>query len=200
MVYVIWLGSLEYLNNIFVSKPNTINPAQHRFYNGLEEVIKTRGLEISSLGSKQYSNKAPLLAVLELMNDCEGAVILGLKQLEVKQCIEKPGTDNPNTDKKDFYLPTAWNHLEAGIAFALGLPLLIIREKGVEGGIFDVGVTDKFIHQIDLSVENKLEQQIDHQIKKYFESEMFLQPFNEWHEGVIIFRWKKTRKKMYQDE
>jgi hypothetical protein len=175
---------------VFVSKPNALNTSQCTFYNGLEEVLKTRGLQISSLGSKQYSNKAPLLAVHELMNDCEGAVIIGFKQIEILQCIEKEGTDKENRTRKGFFLPTAWNHLESGIAFALDLPLLIIREKGVEGGIFDAGVTDKFIHQIDLSVEDN----------EYFKSEIFLQPFNEWHEEVIVFRWKKTRMKMQQRE
>jgi hypothetical protein len=188
------------LHNIFVSKPNALNTSQCKFYKGLEEVIKTRGLEISSLGSKQYSNKAPLLGVHELMNDCEGVVILGLKQIIVQQCIEKEGTDKEDRERKGFFLPTPWNHLEAGIASALNLPLLIIREKGVEGGIFDAGVTDKFIHQIDLSFENKSAEQVDLQIQEYFESEMFLQPFNEWHEEVIVFRWKKTRKKMQQEE
>lgn len=188
------------MNNIFVSKPNALNISQSKFYNDLEAIIKTRGLQISSLGSKQYSNKAPLLGVHELMNDCEGAVIIGLKQIEVQQCIEKEGTDKESRDRKGFFLPTPWNNLEAGIAFALDLPLLIIREKGVEGGIFDVGVTDKFIHQIDLSVENKSQEEVNLQIQNYFKSEAFLQPFNEWHEEVIVFRWKKTMKRMQQRE
>ena len=72
--------------------------AQCKFYKDLE-VIKTRGLEISSLGSKQYSNKAPLLGVHELMNDCEGVVILSLKQIVVHQCIEKEGTDKEDREK-----------------------------------------------------------------------------------------------------
>ena len=186
------------MSHIFVSKPNSLNASQSKFSNDLEEIIKTRGLQISSLGSKQYSNKAPLLGVHELMNDCEGAVIMGFKQIEVQQCIEKEGTDKESNNRKGFFLPTPWNHLEAGIAFALDLPLLIIREKGVEGGIFDVGVTDKFIHQIDLSVRNGRE--INVQIEKYFKSEAFLQPFNEWHEEVIVFRWNKTRRKMQQRE
>ena len=43
-------------------------------------------------------------------------------------------------------MPTPWNHLESGILFGLGLPLLIFRESRIEGGVFDPGVTDVFIH------------------------------------------------------
>jgi hypothetical protein len=44
--------------------------------------------------------------------------------------------------------PTPWNQLETGILFALDLPLLVFREKGVSGGVFDHGVTDVFIHEM----------------------------------------------------
>ena len=50
-------------------------------------------------------------------------------------------------------LPTPWNHLEAGILFSLRLPVLVFREEGVSGGIFDNGVTDVFIHKMP-SVED----------------------------------------------
>lgn len=56
------------------------------------------------------------------------------------------------------------------LAFGLNLPILIIKEKGIEGGIFDQGSTGKFIHQVDFSNE------------KYLQSEEFIQPFNEWLE------------------
>jgi hypothetical protein len=132
-----------------------------------------------------------------MMNECEGAVILGLKTIIAQQSIKKNETDKKYAERNDIFLPTPWNHLEAGIAFALDLPLLIIREEGVEGGIFDVGVTDGPILQIDLSAENKSEQQVDLQIEEYFKSERFLQPFNQWHDEVIVFRWDKTRKEIH---
>jgi hypothetical protein len=33
---------------------------------------------------------------------------------------------------------TPWNQLEAGVLYALGLPLLVFREAGIEGGVFDL--------------------------------------------------------------
>ncbi|MGH7208202.1 MAG: hypothetical protein ACREIL_02335, partial [Nitrospiraceae bacterium] len=44
--------------------------------------------------------------------------------------------------------PTPWNQLEAGVLFAIGVPLLVLREEGIAGGIFDRGVTDLFIHKM----------------------------------------------------
>src|SRR5437667_6805088 len=47
--------------------------------------------------------------------------------------------------------PTAWNNLEAGILFGLGLPILIFKEDGISGGVFDNGVTDVFIHKMPVA-------------------------------------------------
>ena len=46
----------------------------------------------------------------------------------------------------DILFPTPWNHIEAGILFGLKLPLLVFREDGIRGGIFDDGVKDAFVH------------------------------------------------------
>ena len=41
-------------------------------------------------------------------------------------------------------LPTPWNQIEPAIAFSLKIPSLIIREQGIEGGIFDLGKFGSF--------------------------------------------------------
>jgi hypothetical protein len=41
--------------------------------------------------------------------------------------------------------------LEAGILFSAKLPMMIFREPGVDGGIFDVGTSEVYIHQMPTS-------------------------------------------------
>jgi len=94
------------------------------------------------------------------------------------------------TSMGEFYLPTEWNNLEAGIAFALKLPMLIICENGIGGGVFDRGVTDLYIHHDNLPTEN-IKGSATKLITKYFESEQFLQPFKEWYRDVVLFASKR---------
>ena len=87
------------------------------------------------LGAKvrlTIQNKASLLGVLEIMYECEGMIVLRIGQIMVKKSVERD-----RRIRGLFYLPAAWNHLEAGIGFALKVPILIICEGGVEGGVFD---------------------------------------------------------------
>jgi hypothetical protein len=53
--------------------------------------------------------------------------------------------------KSGVAFPTPWNQLEAGILFALSLPLIVFRESAVSGGVFDVGSTDLFVHTMPVA-------------------------------------------------
>jgi hypothetical protein len=45
-------------------------------------------------------------------------------------------------------LPTPWNNLEAGILYRLKLLLLVFKEAGIDGGIFNIGTTDVFVQRM----------------------------------------------------
>ena len=168
--------------DIFVSKPTKMmNDIQAKFSDKFQSVLKSRRLRLRSLGTTDYSNKAPLFGVLKILKQCKGIIILGMRQTCVINSISRDGAS-----MGEFYLPTAWNNLEAGIAFTLKLPMLIICENGISGGVFDKGVTDLTIHNINLTTEN-VKRSTNKLITKYFESQEFLQPFKEWYDDVVLF-------------
>lgn len=70
---------------------------------------------------------------------------------------KKRGNDNEKQigPSNPIIIPTPWNHLEAGILFGLKLPLLIFKEDGVEGGVFDYGITDVFVHEMPPAKQSK---------------------------------------------
>ena len=47
-------------------------------------------------------------------------------------------------------MPTPWNHLEAGILFNQKLPILIFKEDGINGGVFDIGTPNIFIQRMPI--------------------------------------------------
>src|SRR5437867_13172289 len=122
----------------FISKPTAQTSIQSAFVMELEKILEERDFKIRSVGTSDFPNEAPLLAVLKIMNECHGAVILGLKQIHINQGILKPNTRSERK-VEDMDLPTPWNQIEAAIAFSLKIPTLIITEQGIEGGIFDIG-------------------------------------------------------------
>ena len=133
---------------VFISAPSTenLNPEQKSVYDAIIAAIGDLGLEERRLGQSDYPDEAPLKEVIQIARRCSGGIVLGFAQMMVQAGISKPGVQDEAMNDVPF--PTPWNHLEAGILFSLRLPVLVFREKGISGGIFDEGVTDVFIHKM----------------------------------------------------
>jgi hypothetical protein len=71
---------------------------------------------------------------------------LGIPQIEVEA-----GAVKGEPLKEIMLLSTEWNHIEAGLAYARGIPLLVIHHVGVYRGIFDKGAFSGFLYEKDLT-------------------------------------------------
>jgi hypothetical protein len=83
-----------------------------------------------------------------MVKHCSGGIILGFEQFRATQGQFRPGSRNAMAASSAVPFPTPWNQLEAGILFSAGLPMMIFRETGISGGVFDAGTSEVFIHQM----------------------------------------------------
>ena len=135
--------------NIFVSRPTWISS---EFEEGLDAfllTLKNMGLIPRTLGASDYPSKAPLDEVIEIMDECKGAIVLGYPQISVIS-----GTVKDEPLNSPLILPTEWNHIEAALAYSKGLPLMILHHLEVSRGVFDRGVMNAFVHQVNLTKQN----------------------------------------------
>jgi hypothetical protein len=139
---------------VFVSCPTSLNQDQSASRAIVLRQLKRFNLEPRALGRSDYPTELPLREVLLLARHCSGGVVLGFEQYRSLKGIRKPGTAQEQTSNAALPEPTPWNHLEAGILYGQGLPLLIFRESGIEGGVFDPGVTDVFIHPMPSAADD----------------------------------------------
>ena len=135
---------------VFVSCPTQLNRSQDTARRTIFRELGELGMEPRTLGRTDFPTEFPLKEVLVIAKHCSGGVILGFEQFGATAGTWKRGTieEQDITDVQSF--PTPWNHIEAGILFAHGLPLIVFREDRVAGGVFDAGVTDVFIHTMPL--------------------------------------------------
>jgi hypothetical protein len=138
------------MDNIFVSRPTWVAP---EFKKGLESFLKFlegHDLRPRTLGASDYPSKTPLDDIISLIDECIGIIVLGYPQIYIEKGILKDN-DIKSDKLNPFLLPTEWNHIEAGLAYARGLPMLIIHHVGVKRGIFDRGAINSYIYEIDLA-------------------------------------------------
>lgn len=135
---------------VFVSCPTSLNPKQEGSRATLLRFLDDLNIEPRALGRSDYPAEFPLREVLVIAHHCAGGLILGFEQFQATAGIRKRGTRDERKigAGESVSFPTAWNHLEAGILFGLGLPILIFKEEGISGGVFDNGVTDVFVHRM----------------------------------------------------
>lgn len=83
------------------------------------------------------SPSGALSEIARRLAGCAGVVVLGL------------GHDSSDPDASPVG-NTPWTHIEAGMAYGRGLPLLLLREPGVDTGAFDDSVDGYRAHVVDL--------------------------------------------------
>jgi hypothetical protein len=133
---------------VFVSTPNCLSPKQQIVYDFILAELSRNGLESCTLGQSHHPTQSPLHEVMVMARHVCGGVILGFEQFCATDGLNKPGTKREAKLQAPTYFPTPWNQLEAGILYTVGVPLLILRERTINGGIFDQGVSRWFTHQL----------------------------------------------------
>ena len=134
--------------NIFLSRPNWIAPPYEKGFKVFQSRLKDLYLVPRTIGVTDIAVKSPLDEVIKLMKECKGAVVLGFPQIEATS-----GNIKGEIISSTLLLPTEWNHIEAGLAYARSLPMLVIHHTGIKRGIFDRGALNSFIFEKDFSDE-----------------------------------------------
>jgi hypothetical protein len=136
---------------VFVSCQSDLSSEQEKSAKLIQSCLQKLRLEWRALGRNEYPDELPLREVLRMIKHCSGGVILGFEQFRAPSGVFKRGTKKEEQTIQPVVMPTPWNHLEAGILFNQELPILIFKEEGIKGGVFDVGTSEVFIHRMPTS-------------------------------------------------
>ena len=135
---------------VFVSCPTALNREQEASRRIILRELTNLRFEPRALGRSDYPTDLPLREVYVVATHCSGGVILGFEQFHTKAGIWKRGAKEQRKSSTTPF-PSSWNHVEAGILYSLGLPILVFKEDGISRGVFDPGVTDVFVHKMPKS-------------------------------------------------
>lgn len=139
---------------VFLSYPKPHLQVQQQFIERVSAYLQDHGFEPRTLGVTDYDMSAPLKAIRRLMLESNGLVTIAFKRTLVKIAIVRAGAELPDTTEEercDFWLTSPYCQIEPAMAYQLGLPILILREKGViNDGLLDKGVVGSYMPEFDL--------------------------------------------------
>ena len=136
--------------DVFLSVGRTSTPEQEKFVEEVQAFLQAQGLNPRTVGRTDFTTDKPLKIILDIMRICRGTVVIAFERIHVTEGIELPG-GNQAAALENISLPTVWNQIEAGMAYALGHPLLAIAESRLrDEGFLEKGY-DWFVEWVDLS-------------------------------------------------
>lgn len=164
-------------SSIFLSYPKPHLKKQEKFIEKIKQYLSERGLQPRTLGVTDYDLDAPLTAIRRLMLESNGLITIAFRRSFIEAGKGKPASDigEKEYDISNKWLTSPYCQIEPAMAFQLGLPVLILREKGViEEGILEKGVLGVYMPEFDL----------DSDLDDYFKSKEWIQIIQKW-EGYI---------------
>jgi hypothetical protein len=150
----------------FASSGTPYTDAQQQLVDAIEDYLRTKGCELFTVGKHNHSARQPVEFARDLITTCDCAVVGAFERYKIVTGTEKPNSaeQKPIDGRSE---PTVWNHLEAAMAYAHDLPMLVLVEKCV----YRQGMLSKRFEW------NAMEIDIDPQLVK---GEQFRQMVDDW--------------------
>lgn len=123
--------------SVFLSLPSLRTPLQEAVCDRFMTLLRREGLETQRLPRSDYPPSDAMSEIYRRLTGCVGVVVFGFRSPAAAEAESVAGE-------------TPWTHVEAGMAYACNLPLLIVREPGVDAGAFDDAVAGHRTHMLDL--------------------------------------------------
>ncbi len=167
--------------SVFVSRATPFNEMQRYFLSRVTKYFRSRGMEPRTIGDTDYG-KDPMGHIRGVMMDCNGLLGIGLRRFHVIQGVDRPEAQATELlhvigPVKDQWTTSPYLHLETAIAYHIGLPMLILVEKGViTEGALESGVIFMYPPTIDLTNPATIDD--------FLNSERWRQLVNTW-EGEV---------------
>lgn len=129
--------------DVFLSRPNWVSDHVEKHFLKFYPLLEKHGFRPRTIGKNVVPISTPFQHVVNLMNQCQCTIVLGLPQIYVSA-----GRLKGKEIEKGFSLPTEWNQIEAAISIMLNRPTLMMLHKGVaQRGLFDRGAANVFVHE-----------------------------------------------------
>lgn len=164
---------------IFLSYSMPIDPRQQRFIDKLGSELGSHGLEPRTLGVTDYDADRPLVAIRRILSEANGLIAVAFRRSE----LVVPAPAKPTNRSKagngaapeSRWATSPYCHIEAAMAFQVGLPVLTLMESGVvRDGVFQDGVILSAVPIFDVTGP----------VRTYFRSAQWRQNLAKWEHRV----------------
>ena len=115
---------------VFISAGTPANDAQRQFRDTVVKTVETAGLTPRLMTDRDWDYKNPLRGLRRAMDGCTGAVVVAYTRYQIDSGTEVRSDEPKSIDETLF--PTAWNQIEAAMAYEKEMPLFVVAQTGIK--------------------------------------------------------------------
>jgi hypothetical protein len=127
---------------------------QQAFVECLSDYLESRGFAARTLGVTDYDIDAPLKAIRRLLLESNGIIAIAFRRTYLKEAAGNYATDMSSRQSYDLsgtWFTSPWAHIEPAMAYQLGLPIMILRERNVVAdGLLEKGIVGTYLPEFDV--------------------------------------------------
>jgi hypothetical protein len=118
--------------HVFISIGGRYTSQQEAFLDSLLQFLEGCGVtpRVMNKTRKDYPTGNPLISISQIMKECHGVIIVAFERKFFPEGVENRSSDN-EIPLHDLRITTPWNQIEAAIAFARELPIIVLAEHGL---------------------------------------------------------------------
>ncbi|MER5526296.1 hypothetical protein ABT075_17105 [Streptomyces sp. NPDC002677] len=118
---------------VFLGAPSILTPQQQPDLERWVAWLEHRSCEVVRVTRDSYGAD-PWRLLTGLFSHSDGVLLLGFRQLDARSAVWRP--DTKEEARSPDWWTSPWLQLEAGMAVALRVPVLVAPETEVEDGVF----------------------------------------------------------------
>lgn len=135
------------VGQVFFSMPGCLGKREEALSKEYKTILESHGYSVLYYQKDDYPEYGQFTKIRESISKSIAVIAFGFRQTKIEDGIALPGTPK-ELRIKDKWLNTPWNELEVGMALMKGLPILLVKDDGVDSGIFDEKLSECFIASI----------------------------------------------------
>lgn len=132
---------------IFFSMPGSLSKQAEVITKDYRDFLEGKGYKVLYYEKDEYPEFGQFNKIRQSITNSSAMIAFGFKQITIKQGILHPNTAT-EVEIQDKYMSTSWNELEVGMGLMNKLPILLVKDKDINSGVFDSKLSEAFVATI----------------------------------------------------
>ena len=132
---------------IFFSMPGSLSKQAEIITKDYRDFLEAKGYKVIYYEKDEYPEFGQFNKIRQSITNSSAMLAFGFKQISIEKGILHPNTSN-EVEIQDKFMSTSWNELEVGMGLMNKLPILLVKDKDIDSGVFDSKLSEAFVATI----------------------------------------------------